>query len=318
MGEIEAHMCLQSCAREDKRVFHTTSDSILRSRQVLVFTIEENFCSSWLLLLLAGCNEGAVVIGSTRTFAEGTLERTRQDATTEKDISRNTQSTFIGREFLMTIEREQVVQLFALEPLPCYLQIPSGRLTPDAETGSIDHRNVLQLLVGSLNGVVVHIIRSARCIFHLTEGLGTVGEFLVAIGEVEAVRGCIDKRESHLFRATFVLRVGDGIRRLTAIIALSLAKTKGSKHRQLVHRTEFQLYVTTMSILKKWHLTTLVGIAFVAELLPGTEEGTVVDERLVNLFTLTISAEADTLRIAVVDIVGTEIQPRQHRCIATD
>ena len=118
MGEVEAHMRLQSCAREDKRVFHTTSDSILRSRQVLVFTIEENVCSSWLFLLLAGCNEGAVVIGSTRTFAEGTLERTRQNATTEKDISRNTQSTFVGREFLMAIEREQIVQLFALEPLP--------------------------------------------------------------------------------------------------------------------------------------------------------------------------------------------------------
>ena len=118
MGEIEAHMCLQSCAREDEGVFHTTSDSILRSCQVLVFAIEENVSGSWSLLLLAGCNEGAVVIGSTRTFAEGTLERTRQDATTEKDISRNTQSTFVGREFLMTIEREQIVQLFALEPLP--------------------------------------------------------------------------------------------------------------------------------------------------------------------------------------------------------
>ena len=118
MGEIEAHMRLQSCAREDEGVFHTTSDSILRSRQVLVFAIEENVSGGRLFLLLAGCNESAVVIGSTRTFAEGTLERTRQDATTEKDISCNTQGTFIGREFLMTIEREQVVQLFALDPLP--------------------------------------------------------------------------------------------------------------------------------------------------------------------------------------------------------
>ena len=72
-----------------------------------------------------------------------------------------------------------------------------------------------------------------------------------------------------------------------------------------------------MSILEQRHLTRLIRISLVAELFYGTYEGTIVNQRLIHLLALSVSGKFQTLRVTMVVIVCSNVQPGGNGSIDT-
>ena len=73
-----------------------------------------------------------------------------------------------------------------------------------------------------------------------------------------------------------------------------------------------------MAVAEERYLHVGVRIALLAKLLHTTREGCIVDERLIHLVVGAVGREGDALRVAVVDVVGANGEPRQQGRIASD
>ncbi|MBR2769078.1 MAG: FIST C-terminal domain-containing protein, partial [Solobacterium sp.] len=76
----------QPRAWEVEGVLHAASNLVLGSRQVAVFPIEESLHRGRLLLLVAGCDEGTVDIGSAGAFLVGCIDTERPYAVTSQQV----------------------------------------------------------------------------------------------------------------------------------------------------------------------------------------------------------------------------------------
>ena len=88
--------------------------------------------------------------------------------------------------------------------------------------------------------------------------------------------------------------------------------------RQSFSQTEIQLEPYPIAVVYPRHLIRLVGIALGTKLLHRSHHGSIADEGVVHSVILAIHTERDTLRITVIAVIGTDIQPRGNRSIKTN